>query len=123
MQEEKRILELLAEVLQKQDRTQEAVQSIQQDVRETNTRLDRVEGRLDRLEGELGQVRGLLDRIIESQLIQQQILRALATNQQTTQKTLEVIVDLLDTVTRMQRDQNRRLDRLENPLENPDVAA
>lgn len=112
MQGEKRVLELLAEVLQKQDRTQEVVEGIQQvvegtrqDIKELGSRMDGVETRLD--------------RVIENQLAHQQILKALAANQQNSQKTLERIVDLLDTVTRMQRDQNRRLDRLENP----DVAA
>lgn len=105
MQEENRILELLAEVLRKQDQGQ-------QETREIRNVLGQVEGRL-------GQVEGRLDEVVENQVIHQQVLRTLATGQQSNQKALEEIFVLLDSVTRVQRDQSRRLDRLENP----DVAA
>ena len=87
MKGEDQILELLAELLRKQDQTQETL-------REMNTRLSNVE---------------------ENQVAHQQILRTLALNQQKHQRELEGILDVLDSVARMQRDTNRRLDRLEHP--------
>ena len=94
MKEETRILELLAEVLQNQDKANREMTEVKQLLNQVDVRLSQVE---------------------ENQRAHQQILRTMATNQQNNQKPLEGIFDLLDTVTRMQRDQNRRLDRLENP--------
>jgi|GEM_PF-4756036 len=87
MKAEEQILELLAEVLRRQDKTQETLQ-------EMNTRLSSVE---------------------ENQLAHQHILRTLALGQQKHQRELESIINILDSVSRMQRDANRRLDRLEHP--------
>ena len=94
MKGEEQILELLAELLRKQDQTQETLQ-------EMNARLGSVETRLGSVE--------------ENQQAHQHILRTLALNQQKHQRELEGITDILDSVARMQRNQNRRLDRLENP--------
>jgi hypothetical protein len=94
MKGEDQILELLAEVLRRQDKTQETLQ-------EMNMRLGNVEVRLGNVE--------------ENQLAHQQILRTLALGQQKHQRELEGIMDILDSVARMQRDTNRRLDRLEHP--------
>ena len=87
MKSEEQILELLAEVLRRQDQMQETLQVV-------NTRLGNVE---------------------ENQQAHQQILRTLAVSQQKHQRELESITDLLDSSARMQRNPNRRLDRLENP--------
>ena len=83
MKGEDQILELLAEVLRRQDKTQEM-----------NVRLGHVE---------------------ENQVAHQQILRTLTLGQQKHQRELEGILDMLDSVARMQRDTNRRRDRLEHP--------
>ena len=101
MKGEEQILELLAELLRKQDQTQETLQ-------EMNARLGSVETRLGSVETRLGSVE-------ENQQAHQHILRTLALNQQKHQRELEGITDILDSVARMQRNQNRRLDRLENP--------
>lgn len=87
MKGEEQILELLTEVLRKQDQTQETLQQMY-------TRLGHVE---------------------ENQVAHQQIMRTLALGQQKHQRELEDIVGILDSVARMQRDTNRRLDRLEHP--------
>lgn len=94
MKGEDQILELLAEVLRRQDKTQETLQ-------EMNNRLGNVETRIGNVE--------------ENQVAHQQILRTLALGQQKHQRELEGIMDILDSVARMQRDTNRRLDRLEHP--------
>ncbi|RZK28916.1 MAG: hypothetical protein EOO57_20275 [Hymenobacter sp.] len=94
MKSEDQILELLAEVLRRQDKTQETLQ-------EMNKRLGNVETRLGNVE--------------ENQVAHQQILRTMALGQQKHQRELEGIMDILDSVARMQRDTNRRLDRLEHP--------
>ena len=101
MKDETRILELLAELLQKQDRMQEGMTSLQQDMQEVKIRLGHVE---------------------ENQRSHHKILKTLVVAQQNTQQVLERIFDLLDTITRMQRDHGRRLDRLENP-DGPGIAA
>lgn len=101
MKGEDQILELLTEVLRKQDQMQQTIQ-------EMNGRLGNVEVRLGNVEVRLGSVE-------ENQVAHQQILRTLALGQQKHQRELEGIVDILDSVARMQRDTNRRLDRLEHP--------
>ena len=101
MKSEDQILELLAEVLRRQDKTQETLQ-------EMNMRLGNVETRL-------GGVEVRLSHVEENQLAHQQILRTLALGQQKHQRELEGIMDILESVARMQRDTNRRLDRLEHP--------
>ena len=50
-----------------------------------------------------------------NQLVHQQILKVPATNMQKTQAALGDIFDIFDPISRMQRDQSRRLGRLENP--------
>ncbi len=108
MKGEEQILELLAELLRKQDQTQETLQ-------EMNARLGSVETRLGSVETRLGSVETRLGSVEENQQAHQHILRTLALNQQKHQRELEGITDILDSVARMQRNQNRRLDRLENP--------
>ncbi|MGI4834933.1 MAG: hypothetical protein ACRYFK_15875 [Janthinobacterium lividum] len=64
---------------------------------------------------DMAEVKAQASRLVESQQGHQQALRILATNQQKSQRELENSVDILDSVARMQRGTNRRLDRLENP--------
>ena len=115
MKGEEQILELLAELLRKQDQTQETLQEMNTRLGGVETRLGGVETRLDSVETRLGGVETRLGSVEENQQAHQQILRTLALNQQKHQRELEGITDILDSVARMQRNQNRRLDRLENP--------
>ena len=101
MQGEDRVLELLAEVLRQQDQTQAHLQRISEEMRE--------------VKGDVRSLKVQADTILENQQSHQQALRMLATNQQKSQREQENIVDILDSVARMQRDLSRRLDRLENP--------
>ncbi|WP_151086393.1 hypothetical protein [Hymenobacter baengnokdamensis] len=94
MKGEDQILELLAELLRKQDLTHETLA-------EMNNRLGNVEHQLD--------------TVAEDQVAHQQISRTLALNQQKHQRELEDSMGILDPAARLQRDTNRRLDRLEHP--------
>ncbi|QKG53929.1 hypothetical protein [Hymenobacter sp. BRD67] len=99
MKGEDQILGLLAELLRKPDQTHETLA-------EMNNRLGNVENRL-------GNVENKLDTVAANQVAHQQTLHTLALNQH--QRELEDIMGILDSVARMQRDTNRRLDRLEHP--------
>jgi lipopolysaccharide export system protein LptC len=101
MKGEDQILELLAEVLRRQDQTQEKLQRITEEIQSVKQ--------------DAQDVKTQLGTVIESQQGHQQALRMLAINQQKSQSELQNIVDILDSVARMQRDTNRRLDRLEYP--------
>ena len=94
MKGEEQILELLAEVLRRQDQVQEDIRLMKEEMQLTNVRLGNIEN---------------------SQQAHQQILRTLAVSHQQHQRELEGITDIMDSIARMQRNQNRRLDRLENP--------
>ncbi|HET9504839.1 MAG TPA: hypothetical protein VFO93_14945 [Hymenobacter sp.] len=108
MKGEDQILELLAEVLRRQDQTQEKLQRITEEMQDVRQEVSEVRQ-------EVREVKSQLGTVIESQQGHQQALRLLAINQQKSQSELQNIVDILDSVARMQRDTNRRLDRLEHP--------
>ena len=87
MKAEEQILELLAEVLRKQDQMQ-ATQ--------------------DQMQGQIGTITQTLQS-------HQQLLRTLATEQQRQGQRQDDMQEALESIARMQRNQNRRLDRLEHP--------
>ena len=68
---------------------------------------------------DMGQMKGVMAQMVENQLAHQQILKVPAANTQKTQVVPGDIFEILNPIPRMQRDQSRRLGRLENP----DVAA
>ncbi|MGI4864057.1 MAG: hypothetical protein ACRYFZ_09045 [Janthinobacterium lividum] len=108
MKGEDQILELLAEVLRRQDQTQEKLHRITEEMQGVKQDVQGVKQDVQDVKAQLGIV-------LESQQGHQQALRMLAINQQKSQSELQNIVDILDSVARMQRDTNRRLDRLEHP--------
>ena len=93
MKEEKRTLELLSEALQKQGQTQADVREMKEDT---------------------GQMKGVMVQMVENQSPHQQILKVPPTNMQKTQAAPGDILEIFDPISRMQRDQSCRLDRLEN---------
>ena len=64
---------------------------------------------------DMGQMKGVMAQMVENQLAHQQILKVPAANMQKTQAALRDIFEIFDPISRMQRDQSRRLGRLENP--------
>ena len=97
MKGEDQILKLLAELVRRQDQTQEKLQRMAEEMRGAKQELQGVKQAVQDVKTQLGTV-------IEGQQGHQQALRILATNQQKSQRELQSIVNILDSVARMQRD-------------------
>ena len=136
MKGEEQIIELLRQTLQGQEAIQQDIAGMRQDItgmqrditgmqRDITGMQRNITGMkedITEIKGEIVEIKQRLGKVETNQQAHQQILRTLATGQKSHQESLENSLVLVDSITRLQRDHGRRLDRLEAPSA-PDLAA
>jgi len=115
MKGEEQIIDLLMQTLQKLDVVQEKIGVVER-------KQDVMQQKQDVMQSDIVEIKDRLGNVETVQQAHQKVLRTLLTGQKRHQDSLENMLVLLDSITRMQRDHGRRLDRLEAPNA-PDMAA